>query len=549
EQKARASAIEAVQADVDKNEADADAAIAAEEAARIKGDTAEAEARAAADDAIIAAVGYGTRGDSAAKLFAEYAAFAEAEFEKFGSTEFYPVNEANFAAWLSRQDEDARKALDANLTSTIKETAAASDKADAEIIAAVGYNDRGEASDVAYNEYVALTEEEIALNGESPYAPINEANFQAWLDNQRKLDLDQLSNDVQADVDTKVAELTKADEAIIAAVGYNDRGAASDILYNNYAAETEAAIEAGGSEYAPINEANFQAWLDNQAKVARETADSQLSADIKDAIAISDKGDASLQADIDAEIKRATGAEADLNKAIKSEESDRIAADTTLQGNIDAEKARVDAILSGATFDKDSFAEIVTFINDVDMVNDDALMTAIMNMNAADKSNADALAAHIAQQSVKDGEQDTALSTEATDRIAADTTLQANIDAEAKDRAAADTQIITDYKDAVSAEAKVREAADNQLTADLAAEAKDRDAADTAIIEAVGYLAKGDATAAKFNDYSAAITAELAENGESPYAPINEVNFQAWLDDQATSDNTAALQAGRGCKN
>lgn len=94
---------------------------------------------------------------------------------------------------------------------------------------------------------------------------------------------------------------------------------------------------------------------------------------------------------------------------------------------------------------------------------------------------------------------------------------------------------------------------DSETTANaeaIAAEAKDRDAADAAIIDAVGYNSKGDATSVKFNEYQAAIEEEIALNGGSEYAPVNEVNFQAWLDDQAAaaraalnSDNSAALKA------
>ncbi|NWJ43888.1 hypothetical protein HX837_06795, partial [Marine Group I thaumarchaeote] len=58
------------------------------------------------------------------------------------------------------------------------------------------------------------------------------------------------------------------------------------------------------------------------------------------------------------------------------------AADTTLQGtlqgNIDVENARIDAILSASSADKDTFAEIVTFINAVDTTNDTALGAEIV---------------------------------------------------------------------------------------------------------------------------------------------------------------------------
>ena len=52
-----------------------------------------------------------------------------------------------------------------------------------------------------------------------------------------------------------------------------------------------------------------------------------------------------------------------------------------LDGKINTEKGRIDAILLASDADKDSFAEIVTFINSVDLENDDALATVITNLN------------------------------------------------------------------------------------------------------------------------------------------------------------------------
>jgi putative methionine-R-sulfoxide reductase with GAF domain len=78
---------------------------------------------------------------------------------------------------------------------------------------------------------------------------------------------------------------------------------------------------------------------------------------------------------------------------------------TTLQSAIDAEKARIDAILSAADADKDSFAEIVTLINSVDTENDTAFAGYVLSNDAA-------------------------LAQEVTDRTTADTTLQTNIDNE-----------------------------------------------------------------------------------------------------------------------
>lgn len=54
-----------------------------------------------------------------------------------------------------------------------------------------------------------------------------------------------------------------------------------------------------------------------------------------------------------------------------------------LQGQVDVEKGRVDAILSAADADKDSFAEIVSLINSIDTSNDNAFASYVLSNDAA----------------------------------------------------------------------------------------------------------------------------------------------------------------------
>ena len=57
---------------------------------------------------------------------------------------------------------------------------------------------------------------------------------------------------------------------------------------------------------------------------------------------------------------------------------------SSIDSTIDTEKARIDAILSSAAADKDSFAEIVTLINSVDTENDSAFAGFVTSSNATD---------------------------------------------------------------------------------------------------------------------------------------------------------------------
>jgi hypothetical protein len=102
---------------------------------------------------------------------------------------------------------------------------------------------------------------------------------------------------------------------------------------------------------------------------------------------------------------------------------------TTLQSAIDAEKARIDAILSAADADKDSFAEIVTLINSVDTENDTAFAGYVLSNDAAlaqevsDRTSGDAtLQAAITAEETRalaaEGVNAAAISQETTDRIA-----------------------------------------------------------------------------------------------------------------------------------
>jgi hypothetical protein len=166
------------------------------------------------------------------------------------------------------------------------------------------------------------------------------------------------------------------------------------------------------------------------------------------------------------------------------------AADTTLQNNIDAEAARIDAILLAADADKDTFAEIVTFINSVDTAND------------------------------------TALGTEITTRAAADTTLQNNINAEEAARIAADSALET----SLEAYADTAEA-DAVTTANAYTDT--RETAITSAYEAYADTAEVDAKAYTDTRETAITTAYEA------YADTAEVDAKAYTDTRETAITTA----------
>jgi hypothetical protein len=194
--------------------------------------------------------------------------------------------------------------------------------------------------------------------------------------------------------------------------------------------------------------------------------------------------DSTLTSNLNAEISRAQGAESDLADDIAAETSARQsaissavstleAADTALDGKITVEKGRIDAILSAASADKDSFAEIVSLINSVDLTNDNALAAAILSIN-------DDIAA------------------EETARIAGDSGLQTSINGVSSDLSALTTRVTAAEADivseesariaAVSAEAAARASDVSGLESDIAgvqtnldAESSTRATADTSL--------------------------------------------------------------------
>ena len=200
--------------------------------------------------------------------------------------------------------------------------------------------------------------------------------------------------------------------------------------------------------------------------------------------ALRESGDSTLTSSLNAEISRAQGAESDLAADISAEETARIAAvsaeqsarisgDSALDAKITTEKGRIDAILDASQADKDSFAEIVSLVNSIDVENDSVFAGYVLSNNAAlaqevsDRQSGDTAlglridgvetAATALTGRVSAAEQDiidnataisaeetariAAVSAEATSRANADTTLQSNIDAEASTRATADTSL------------------------------------------------------------------------------------------------------------
>lgn len=201
--------------------------------------------------------------------------------------------------------------------------------------------------------------------------------------------------------------------------------------------------------------------------------------------------DSTLTTNLNNEISRATNAEGviaanlaqellDRAAAVSAEASSRVSGDNALDAKITTEKNRVDAILSAAGANSDSFAEIVSLINSVDATNDQAFAGYVTSNNAA-------LASEISSRETGD----TNLGIRIDGVVSAAQALTTRVSAaeqdildEVSDRAAA----ITSVQGSIASEASTRAAAITTVTGLVTSEASTRATADTSLSNRIGVL-------------------------------------------------------------
>ena len=192
----------------------------------------------------------------------------------------------------------------------------------------------------------------------------------------------------------------------------NDQAFAGYVLSNDAALSTEvAAREAGDEHLAQYIDAALSTEVASRESVdtslelrlsieesthaveystevaAREAGDEHLAQYIDAALstevaareaAVSAEESARIAGDLDLQSSVET-----LEKSLRTETKSREAGDASLEAKVSTEKGRIDAILSAATADADSFAEIVTLINSVDTENDTAFASYVLSNNEA----------------------------------------------------------------------------------------------------------------------------------------------------------------------
>lgn len=179
------------------------------------------------------------------------------------------------------------------------------------------------------------------------------------------------------------------------------------------------------------------------------TADTNLQNQI-DAL---DEASQELRSDLTTLSSQTSGATSSLSARIDSLELDPVTKtytdtqDQSLQSQIDTEKSRVDAILSAADADKDSFAEIVSLINSIDTESDNAFASYVTSNN----ERVTIVEQNLAQEILN---RETDVTTEETRALAAEGFLQSQITSEISAREVGDTTTLASaqsYSDSLHA--------------------------------------------------------------------------------------------------
>jgi len=212
---------------------------------------------------------------------------------------------------------------------------------------------------------------------------------------------------------------------LIEAKSYADTKDAEKLLEaKQYAVEQDALKLAEAKAYTDSEMASEEA-----ARIQGDADTLQSSKDYTDAEVLEEKNramgvESGLQSSIDAEVQNRIDAIAAevvaRDAAILVEKNRAEGAEAGLQSAIDVEKGRVDAILDASQADKDSFAEIVSLINSVDLENDNALASIILAEQTAREEADAALDARLDIVEPKVSTLETGLAQELIDRAAGD---------------------------------------------------------------------------------------------------------------------------------
>jgi len=317
----------------------------------------------------------------------------------------------------------------------------------------------------------------------------------------------------EAECDSDVSSLESKDSSLETRISSEEVARASAVSSaNTRAVAAEGSLETRLSSEEVARAADVSAE-ESRALLAEGSVETRLSIEESARVVAVDSletraeaAELSLTNRISAEESAEAAAEGSLNTRMAAEESVRLAkdgsletaiagagssrasADSSLETRLSTEEDRVDAILNASSADKDSFAEVVSFINSVDVAHDSQTSTEISSI---DSSIASAEAARIADDSsletrlsveesteaAAEGSLNTRMAAEESIEASAEASLDARMSSEESARLAADGSLATSISDAASA----RASGDSSLTTRVSSEEIARAAGDSSL--------------------------------------------------------------------
>ena len=282
-------------------------------------------------------------------------------------------------------------------------------------------------SEIADREAAISTEEVARISGDASVALNLSSEVAARIsdvnaEETRAMSVEAvLSSDLSTEVANRVAAVSAEESRAIVA-----EGSLATALNNEVSARI-ADVDAEESR-AIVAEGSIASNLSTEIVDRTAAVSAEASARVA--------GDASLASDLSTETARAITAEGSLTTAISVEQS------------------RIDVILDGSTVDLDQFSEIVSFVNGIDLENDNALLSAVTSIGL-DINNLESADMDLSNdiQSVE-----TFISSEVVD-------LTAYIDSQ---DLSIESALSSDIENAVNAEAALRISADASIDTAIA---------------------------------------------------------------------------------
>ena len=267
---------------------------------------------------------------------------------------------------------------------------------------------------------------------------------------------------VSSEAEARASEITSAETL---------RTAADASVALRLSQEEDAATSAVSSLNVRAAAAEGVVSAANASEISRaSTAEGSLETLISSEESSELSAETSLDARMSAQSSNRVAVVDSNNTVLGTAASDRASADSSIESRLSQEELVVDAILNASTSDKDTFSEVVTFLNATDLTSDSSLSTEFSDLGSS-------LASAGVVRADADSSLETRLSNEEDTEAAAEISLNTRVSSEASAQVAADASLST----RLSSEESARLAADNSVASDAGTASSDRASADTSI--------------------------------------------------------------------